>query len=57
VEGDLYNDEAQLSAGDYLNSKVGTCHEARTEHGCLLLIQSSLYDRLVENSALSTRDF
>lgn len=57
VEGDLYNDEGQLSAGDYLNSAVGTCHEARTEHGCLLLIQSSFYDRIVENAALSTRDF
>ena len=51
VEGDLHNEGQSMSAGDYLNCAAGTRHEARTDKGCLLLIHSSLHDRLAESAA------
>ena len=39
-----------LHGGDYTRFEGGTSHTVSTDGGCLLLVRSSLHDRLVEAS-------
>ena len=48
VRGDLRDRDLRLEASDYIRFETGTHHTATTEGGCLLLVTSSLRDRLVE---------
>jgi anti-sigma factor ChrR (cupin superfamily) len=48
IEGDLRVGEEVLHAGDYQRAPTGSRHGVQsTEHGCLLLITSSLTDQFV----------
>jgi anti-sigma factor ChrR (cupin superfamily) len=47
LEGDLWEGERKMSAGDYEHAPGGSRHEVQTtREGCLLLIVSSLGDRV-----------
>jgi anti-sigma factor ChrR (cupin superfamily) len=48
LEGDLRLGREVFGPGDYQRAPTGSSHDVqRTEHGCLLLINSSLTDRFV----------
>ena len=48
LEGDLDDGEVCMRPGDYLRKDGGSLHGVQTtEHGCLMLIISSLHDELV----------
>ena len=48
LEGDLDDGDICMHAGDYLRKEGGTLHGLQSsEHGCLMLIVSSLRDELV----------
>lgn len=49
LEGEVFDDRNRFGAGDYEYIAAGTTHGAqRTEHGCLLLIISSVHDEFLE---------
>jgi quercetin dioxygenase-like cupin family protein len=49
LEGDVFDGENRFYAGDYECSEAGTIHHVQsTEHGCVLLIISSIHDEMVE---------
>jgi anti-sigma factor ChrR (cupin superfamily) len=51
IEGDLRVAETHLKAGDYQRAGSGSLHPIQsTDHGCLLLIVSSLHDELVPHT-------
>ena len=48
LEGDLRHADQVMHGGDYEVVDTGTIHgEQWTEHGCLLLITSSMHDELI----------
>ena len=50
VSGDLVVGALHMRAGDFQRCEAGSEHpEQRTDGGCLLLITSSLHDRLHDN--------
>lgn len=49
VHGDLRDGDLRLAASDYVRFETGTSHTVATEGGCLLLVTSSLGDRLLEH--------
>ena len=50
LEGDLQEESFSMKAGDYQRADRGSVHGAQfSEFGCLLLITSSLNDRLLES--------
>ncbi len=52
IEGDLDDGDICMHAGDYLRKEGGTLHGVQSsEHGCLMLIVSSLRDELVAATA------
>ena len=51
LEGDIHGDDFSLARGDFQRAEKDSTHSTqRTVGGCLLLIQSSLNDRLVSSS-------
>lgn len=52
LSGDLYSDNFQMKAGDYQSASKDSRHgRQHTREGCVLLINSSLQDELLETPA------
>ncbi len=54
IRGDLRDGDLLLRTGDYIRFERGTRHSVTSRGGCLLLVTSSLHDRVTEPPSIAS---
>ncbi len=54
IRGDLRDGDLLLRTGDYIRFERGTRHSVTSQGGCLLLVTSSLHDRVTEPPSIAS---